>query len=366
MCEESTDGREGAAGSRAGDRRSPVEERYQKVFEHNNDAVMIVDFESESFVDVNPRACELLGYSREEFLSMDPEAIHPDDIARVRKEFISQIKTEGTGFTDDLTCVTKDGDEVPTEISGAALTPGDKNDAAADAEPKRMIAMLRDISERVQNRQELEQKVERLDRFASIVSHDLQNPVSVIQGHAELARQTGDSEHFDAIENAADRMEEMLSELLKLTREGDLVHERTEIDLAAMAQSVWADCDMAPATLEVESSTTFRADRDRLHELFVNLFENARDHGGPSTTLCVGVVDESEQNGFYVADNGTGVPAEDSDDIFEWGHTTTGDGTGFGLAIVAEIVEAHGWQIEVGESASGGARFEITGIAQYS
>ncbi|TKX87723.1 PAS domain S-box protein, partial [Halorubrum sp. SS5] len=79
--------------------RSSVEERYRKVFEYNNDAVMIVNFETESFVDVNPRACELLGYSREELLSMNPEAIHPDDIARVREEFISQVKTEGTGFT---------------------------------------------------------------------------------------------------------------------------------------------------------------------------------------------------------------------------------------------------------------------------
>ena len=362
MCEKPTDGRKDAAGSRTDDRRSSIEERYRKVFEHNNDAVMVVDFETESFVDVNPRACDLLGYSREELLSMDPEAIHPDDIARVRREFISQVKADGTGFTDDLTCLTKGGEEIPTEISGAALEPTDGRDAASDAEPKQMIAMLRDISDRVQNRQQLEQKVERLDRFAGIVSHDLQNPLSIIQGHSELARQTGDPKHFDAIENAADRMEEMLSELLQLTREGDLIHERTEVDLAAVAQTVWGDCDMAPATLEIESSTTLRADRDRLHELFVNLFENARDHGGSSVTVRVGVLEGPERSGFYVADDGAGIPAEASDDIFEWGHTTTGDGTGFGLAIVAEIAEAHGWQIGLDESASGGARFEISGV----
>jgi signal transduction histidine kinase len=225
-----------------------------------------------------------------------------------------------------------------------------------------MVAMFRDVSDRVRNRRQLEEKVERLDRFAGIVSHDLRNPLSVIQGHAELARQTGDSEHFDAIENAADRMEEMLSELLQLTREGDLVQERTEVDLAAIAQIVWTDCDMAPATLEIESSTTLRADRDRLHELFVNLFENARDHGGSSVTVRVGALDGAEPRGFYVEDDGKGVPADERDDVFEWGHTTTGDGTGFGLAIVAEIAEAHGWEIGVGESASGGARFEVSGI----
>jgi PAS domain S-box-containing protein len=359
MGNESTDGGEGVEPSETGGDPASVEERYQKVFEYNNDAVMIVDFETESFVDVNPRACELLGYSREELLSMDPEDIHPDDIDRVREEFISQVKSEGTGFTDDLTCLTKDGEKVPTEVSGAAL---ESTAGAADAEPRRMIAMLRDISGRVQTRRRLEQKVERLDRFAGIVSHDLQNPLSIIQGHAELARQTGDSEHFDAVEDAADRMEEMLSELLQLTREGDLIHEREDVDLDAIARNVWADCDMAPASLEVESSTTLRADRDRLHELLVNLFENARDHGGPSVTVRVGVLDGLELNGFYVADDGAGVPADDEDDVFEWGHTTTGDGTGFGLAIVAEIAEAHGWEISVEESADGGARFEIDGI----
>ncbi|OYR75455.1 PAS domain-containing sensor histidine kinase [Halorubrum sp. E3] len=361
MSDESTDEGDIETGE-THEGRSSVEERYRKVFEYNNDAVMIVDLETESFVDINPRACELLGYSREELLSMDPETIHPDDIARVREEFISQVKERGTGFTDDLTCLTKDGDEVPTEISGAALEPADGADAAADAEPKQMVAMLRDVSDRVRNRRQLEEKVERLDRFAGIVSHDLQNPLSIIQGHAELARQTGDAKHFDAIEDAADRMEEMLSELLQLTREGDLVHERTEVDLAAIAETVWADCDMAPATLEIESSTTFQADRDRLHELFVNFFENARDHGGSSVTVRVGVLEGPEQSGFYVEDDGAGIPAEDRDDIFEWGHTTTGDGTGFGLAIVAEIAEAHGWEIGVGESANGGTRFEVTGI----
>ena len=85
MSDERTDER-GELESGRNTHRSPVEERYRKVFEHNNDAVMIVDFETESFVDVNPTACELLGYTREELLSMNPKDIHPGDIDRVRKE----------------------------------------------------------------------------------------------------------------------------------------------------------------------------------------------------------------------------------------------------------------------------------------
>lgn len=334
--------------------RAAADERYRKVFEHSNDAVMLVDIETEAFVDVNPAACEMLGYSRRELLSMAPDDIHPDDIDRVREEFISQVTEQGSGFTDDLTCLTKDGREIPTQISGAALNP-----PADGREPKRMIAMLRDVSDRVRHRQELEEKIERLDRFASIVSHDLKNPLSIIKGHVTLARETGDSDHFDAIEDAADRMDEMLSDLLQLTREGDLVGERTNIELAPLARAVWTDCELDSAILEVESSRTIYADRDRLHELFANIFENAYTHGGESVTVRVGKLSEDGQKGFYLEDDGKGIPADEQASVFEWGHTTTRDGTGFGLAIVAEIVEAHGWEITVCDAESGGTRFEI-------
>lgn len=351
-----SDGGRGAPTESGGDhQRSPAEERYRKIFEHNNDAVMVVDLEDEEFVDVNPKACELLGYSRSELLSMHPEEIHPNDIDRVRDEFISEVIEEGAGFTDELTCLTKNGCEIPTEISGAALEPTN-----GEAQPSQMIAMLRDISDRVQHRRELEQKIERLDRFANIVSHDLKNPLSVITGHVTLARETGDPKHFDAIEEAADRMNEMLTELLQLTKEGELVGTRTDIELEAFAREVWDDCEIDSATLEIESSTTIQGDRNRLHELFANLFENAYSHGGSSVTVRVGTFETADREGFYIEDDGTGIPADEQDTVFDWGHTTTDEGTGFGLAIAAEIVEAHGWEIDVTDSKMGGTRFEIT------
>jgi signal transduction histidine kinase len=239
-------------------------------------------------------------------------------------------------------------------MSGVLLS----SDGNCDGSPQ-MIAMLRDISDRLEHRRELQEKVERLDRFASIVSHDLKNPLQVIKGHVTLARETGDGEHFDAIEDAADRMDEMLSELLQLTKEGHLVGERTEIELAALAREVWSDCELDPATLEIESSETIHADRDRFHELFANLFENAYTHGGESVTIRVGMLERADTAGFYVEDDGPGISVTERDTVFEWGHTTTSDGTGFGLAIVAEIVEAHGWNIEIRESKAGGTRFEI-------
>ena len=71
-------------------------------------------------------------------------------------------------------------------------------------------------------------------------------------------------------------------------------------------------------------------------------------------TVTIGSLDD----GFFVADDGPGVPESDRQQVFELGYTTDEDGTGYGLAIVSEIVDAHGWSIEIGDS-DDGARFEI-------
>ena len=343
-------------GSQRIDRESTAE-RYRKIFEYSNDAVTIVDLSAETFVDVNPAACELLGYSREELLSKRPEEIHPGDVDRVREEFVSQVYEEGSGFTDDLTCITKDGEEVPTEISGAVLRPGD-----GGQDPTRMIAILRDISDRVEHRLALEKKIERLDRFASIVSHNLRNPLSIIQGRLTLARETGDPEQFDAIEEAVDRMDEMLSDLLQLTRKGDVIGDRTFVELETLARRAWPESDTDSGTLEIESSRVISADRSRVCELFENLFENALEHAGADVTVRVGTIETADDAGFYIEDDGVGIPTDERDTVFEWGHTTATEGTGFGLAIVAEIVDAHGWEIDVCDATTGGTRFEITGL----
>ena len=83
--------------------------------------------------------------------------------------------------------------------------------------------------------------------------------------------------------------------------------------------------------------------------------------GGPEITITVGALEDG--GGFYVADDGPGIPAAKRDDVLSFGYSTADGGTGFGLAIVSEIAEAHGWDLEVTESSAGGARFVIAGVA---
>lgn len=113
----------------------------------------------------------------------------------------------------------------------------------------------------------------------------------------------------------------------------------------------------ASFALDIAPDVSIDADPERLQQLFENLFRNALEHGGRDVTVTVG--DLPDGTGFFIQDDGVGIPESDREEIFTPGYTTAENGTGFGLAIVGEIVDAHGWTIRATESAEGGARFEI-------
>jgi signal transduction histidine kinase len=156
-------------------------------------------------------------------------------------------------------------------------------------------------------------------------------------------------------------MRELIEDLLTLAREGDAVSEAEPLDLEPTALSCWHAVETAEATLEVTADGTIYADESRVRQLIENLINNAVAHGGPAVTIEVG---DTGDSGFYVADDGPGIPPEQREAVFESGYTTTDGGTGFGLAIVKEIAAAHDWSVSVTESDAGGARFEFTGVDQ--
>jgi signal transduction histidine kinase len=209
---------------------------------------------------------------------------------------------------------------------------------------------------------ELRRQNERLDQFASIVSHDLRNPLNVAQGRLELARETTEDRHFEAMERSLERMEAILSDMLAFARQGRTVESVERLRLEPVVESAWEAVDTDGVELTVHDSIEFEAHRSRLCQGLENLFRNAMEHGGPDLReVTVGTVDG---NGFYVADDGRGIPEGDRERVFDSGFTTTENGTGFGLPIVNAVVEAHGWDIDITESEAGGARFEITGLGE--
>ena len=219
--------------------------------------------------------------------------------------------------------------------------------------------VMQDITDRKEPEERLKQQNERLEQFASVVSHDLRNPLNVAQGRLELAREECSTPHLTHATNALERMEALIEDLLTLAREGKAVSDTEPVALGALCAACWENVETGDATLRTPIGRSIRADRSRLAQLLENLIRNAVEHGGDSVTVTVGEL----ADGFYVEDDGPGIPEAERDDVFETGYTTNQDGTGFGLAIVTEIADAHDWTVDVTDSPTGGARFEITTTA---
>jgi len=235
-----------------------------------------------------------------------------------------------------------------------------------------------------------------------VVSHDLRNPLDVAKAHLRAAQETGDAEHFDAVANAHERMEQIIRDVLTITRDRTAVDPSDNVSIETAAKDAWESVDAEQATLEVtDTLPTVTADADRLRRLFENLFRNSVEHGATGdrtesgdsvehgftsnqanpddsvehdsnvddrtvereevadskggVTITVGALED----GFYVADDGPGIPPEDQHRVFDPGYSTRDDGTGLGLAIVDRIVTAHGWELTLTTASNGGTRFEI-------
>ena len=224
------------------------------------------------------------------------------------------------------------------------------------------LAHLHDQTDRKQRRDRLKRQNEQLDRFASVISHDLRNPLDVALGRTNVLKERVDDpevvEQLEHISDAHGRMRRIITDVLSLAREGEEIDTREPVGVATLAEDAWSTVATGDATLTVAVDRTISADPDRLAQLFENLFRNAVQHAGPGVAVTVGPLED----GFYLADDGPGIPTAERERVLEPGYTASGSGTGLGLAIVENVVEAHGWDLTVTASDAGGAQFEVTGI----
>jgi signal transduction histidine kinase len=232
-----------------------------------------------------------------------------------------------------------------------------------------------------------------VDRIASVISHDLRNPLDVANAHLRAARNSSDEEHFDQVEQAHDRMERIVRDVLTLARGKHVLNVSPDVDVGAVARDAWATVETGPASLAVgDDLPETDADLDRLQRLFENLFRNAVEHASTSPPsrapedAVEHAQDPEEENttggngrdessasrgvevtvgrtdgGFFVADDGVGIPADERERVFDPGYSASGtnNGTGLGLTIVERIAEAHDWTVSLATGSAGGARFEF-------
>ncbi|OYR57347.1 sensor histidine kinase [Halorubrum halodurans] len=201
---------------------------------------------------------------------------------------------------------------------------------------------------RNERRMELRTQAERLEQFSAVVSHDLRNPLNVLSGYLDLAADDVRSRHYDAMENAVDRMETLIDDLLMLARRGETIGETETVPVASLAEEAWESVRAPNATLTVADGTgRVEADPGRFRQALENLFRNAVDHGGPEVAIEVGPrVGSDGVVGMYVSDDGPGVSPDVRESVFDSGFSTA-DSSGIGLAIVDRVAEAHDWTVDV-------------------
>lgn len=276
------------------------------------------------------------------------------------------------------------GDELYGTICFAASEP--RNTPFSMKEKTFVELLTRWVSYELEQRRDqrrVKSQNEQLEKFASVVSHDLRNPLNVAQGRLSLALETMESDsqpdgstsskeasdepvesHLEAVRGALDRMQALIADVLALTwSEQNFDAENLSVlALSELSKTSWAQVRTGKATLTVDDDIKIRAHEGRLQQLLENLFRNAVEHGGDEVTVNVG----SLPTGFFVEDDGPGISEGIRDKIFERGYSSTDHGTGLGLPIAKAIAEAHGWTLSVTDGEKGGARFELHGVDPLS
>jgi PAS domain S-box-containing protein len=325
-----------------------MQSRFEQLAWNTDQAVWITDSDREELVYVTPAYQAIWGLSAKSLRESPTswfDAVHPDDRDRVAEA----MAAEHSGAYDEKYRILRpDGDVRWVHNRGIPV-----HNETGDV--YRHVGITTDVTEYKTREADLERKNYALEEFTSVVSHDLRTPLTVIGGRLELARQECKSDHLYAASEALERGWDLIEDLLMLTRDGLVVGEMEAVTLSEVIDSCWADLGTDKATLTVLTEQVVTADRERLRQLIENIVGNAVEHGGEGVYIAIGDLD----NGFYIEDDGPGIPEEKRRAAVEPGYSTSETRTGLGLAIVRRIAEGHGWRFDVTASTGGGARFEL-------
>ncbi|GGK74729.1 sensor histidine kinase [Haloarcula sebkhae] len=334
-----------------------AQQKYERLVDNTPDEIVEVTTDGQ-ILAANKSMARAHNTTRPELIDSQLTDVLPDEMASERLEYGQRAITAGSAVTFQDSIGVRHFHNIVTPLSET----GDTNTIQFIS--REITQQKHDEQKLKETKRELEQSNEKLDQFASVVSHDLRNPLMVTKARVDFIRDDAPTAHVETMERNLERMETMIDELLTLARVGQSITDLSQVSLCAVAEDAWGHTQTGGGTLELDVSrdTVVGADYGRLLQIFENLFRNAFDHNDTPLTLRVGTLDdadETELSGFYLEDDGRGIPPEGRSKVLDHGYTTSDGGSGFGLSIVTDIVAAHGWDITIAEGQDGGARFEI-------
>jgi len=215
-----------------------------------------------------------------------------------------------------------------------------------------------------------EEQVERYDRTSKevvdILAHDIGNYLQIACGRAQMLEEESDTDI--SVTEYLERINEVVKDTKDMLEHGTLVDETEEFYLDDVAKETWERMGFEEGELGVYADIEIEADQTRLESMLENLYKNSIEHGGEDVKVQVGPVQtvptttrsqDGNIQGFFVQDDGPGIPEEDREKVLDTDFTTGKGSSGLGLSIVDQIADAHGWEMRIKESSLGGAKFEF-------
>jgi PAS domain S-box-containing protein len=351
--------------------RRESEEKYRDLFENANDAIFIVDADL-NYVDVNNKAVELFGFSRNELLTMNIlDAVPPEQRSRSFQE-LSKLKKKESYDKFIGKMKTKEGRWLDVEVSSSPIVKDGSVVGSRD--------IVRDITERRKLEEELakREKLDSLGILAGGLAHDFNNLLTGILGNISLAKRYSESSdklliRLTEAEKASQRARDLTQQLLTFSKGGAPVKKSADIvDLIKDTVSFSLSGSNVKCVYHIaDNLCSANVDTGQISQVINNLVINADQampEGGQITIVCENVPLQtgnifSLAEGNYVKisikDEGIGICKEYLHKIFDPYFTTKQKGSGLGLASAYSIVSRHNGYIGVDSTLGAGSIFFI-------
>ena len=341
----------------------------ESILDDAPDAMLVVD-ERGFVVYANAAVERLLGHGGSQIVDR-PVAALLNDAADLER-LVSSIGVEREVEEWELTLTRSDGRAARIAASARTRRLDDGTFAGT-------VLCMRDVTERHRAAVELSRKNAELEHCVHALAHDLRSPLVALLGFSRLLRQdygvllddTGT--HFvDRIEQAGRTMEDLIHDLLELSRIGQPGERKALVNPASVLHQLQAELkprlDAAGIELELPHDPPLVfCDRIRLYQVFSNLIGNAIDHMGAcqQPRIAVSIVEHGEECHISVSDSGRGIDSKHHEQVFEafqsLGPSSDGrTGSGIGLAIVKKIAETHGGRVWIDSRTGYGTTFHVT------
>jgi PAS domain S-box-containing protein len=344
---------------------------YRLLMEQASDAIWVAGADG-IYLDVNRSACDLLGYTREEYLRMHiRETVMPEELPRTARTVAAVLA--GRTVVTERRMRHKDGSIVMAELSARRLDDG------------RIVAIARDLTSRLRMEEELRrsQTLSAMGALVAGVAHEVRNPlfgisstIDALEAHVEAGQNLAElPQFFQVLRGQLGRLTGLMQHLLDYGRPAAI--EPHPLPLGSVVARAVIACDPLARQRGVEVRTAvpdglplLRLDRDRLSQALINLVENAIQHSPEGGTVSIEVsieavllpgetVETVETVEITVRDAGPGVAPDDLPHLFEPFFSRRAGGTGLGLSIVQRIVEEHGGRVSAANHPEGGACLSV-------